>query len=143
VHQLPNLRTPLRRLADLTSPGGVLVIVGLARPTTMWDHMLSHGRRTSPMAVKDATSLGALGARGAARALLPTSPSHRSGDVAAGCDGVANIAVRCRPPWSLALVVGIRIPSIEGIAQPVTRLAYSVHVVGLRFTSMNRVPSAF
>lgn len=41
VHHLPDLRAALRRLADLTSPGGVLVVVGLARSTTLWDHMLS------------------------------------------------------------------------------------------------------
>lgn len=41
VHHLPDLHAALRRLAELTSPGGVLVVVGLARPTTLWDHMLS------------------------------------------------------------------------------------------------------
>lgn len=33
LHHLPDLRSALRRLAELTSPGGVLVVVGLARST--------------------------------------------------------------------------------------------------------------
>ncbi|TDL45861.1 class I SAM-dependent methyltransferase [Microbacterium oleivorans] len=41
VHHLPDLRAAIGRLAELTSPGGALVIVGLARPTTPWDHLLS------------------------------------------------------------------------------------------------------
>ena len=41
VHHLPDLRAALHRLADLTSPGGVLVVVGLARATTPPDHLLS------------------------------------------------------------------------------------------------------
>ncbi|WP_448263619.1 hypothetical protein [Microbacterium aurum] len=41
VHHLPDLRAALLRLADLTSPGGVLVVVGLARSTTPCDHLLS------------------------------------------------------------------------------------------------------
>jgi SAM-dependent methyltransferase len=38
VHHLPDLRAALRRLAELTAPGGVLVIVGLARAATLGDH---------------------------------------------------------------------------------------------------------
>lgn len=41
VHHLPDLHAALRRLADLTSPGGTLVVIGLARPTTLWDLTLS------------------------------------------------------------------------------------------------------
>lgn len=41
LHHLPDLRAALRRLADLTSPGGVLVIVGLARASTLCDHVVS------------------------------------------------------------------------------------------------------
>lgn len=37
LHHLPDLRSALDRLADLTAPGGVLVIVGLARASTPWD----------------------------------------------------------------------------------------------------------
>lgn len=33
LHHLPDLRAALRRFAELTSPGGVLVVVGLARST--------------------------------------------------------------------------------------------------------------
>lgn len=33
LHHLPDLRSALRRFAELTSPGGVLVVVGLARST--------------------------------------------------------------------------------------------------------------
>jgi len=40
VHHLPSLPDTFRRFADLTSPGGVLVIVGLARATTLRDHLL-------------------------------------------------------------------------------------------------------
>lgn len=41
VHHLPDLDAALRRLSELTSPAGVLVVVGLARTTTPWDHVLS------------------------------------------------------------------------------------------------------
>lgn len=41
VHHLPDLRDGLQRLADLTGPGGTLVIVGLARPSTARDYILS------------------------------------------------------------------------------------------------------
>ncbi|KUH81084.1 MULTISPECIES: class I SAM-dependent methyltransferase [unclassified Mycobacterium] len=37
LHHLPDLRSALRRFAELTSPGGVLVVVGLARSTRPWD----------------------------------------------------------------------------------------------------------
>jgi 2-polyprenyl-3-methyl-5-hydroxy-6-metoxy-1,4-benzoquinol methylase len=37
LHHLPDLTSALRRLAALTSPGGVLVVVGLARSTRPWD----------------------------------------------------------------------------------------------------------
>ena len=40
VHHLPSLPDTFRRFADLTSPGGVLVIVGLARATTLRDYLL-------------------------------------------------------------------------------------------------------
>lgn len=39
IHHLPNLAAALVRLADLTSPGGVLVIVGLARADSLGDHL--------------------------------------------------------------------------------------------------------
>jgi SAM-dependent methyltransferase len=38
LHHFPDVRLALERLRDLTSPGGVLVIVGLARETTLGDH---------------------------------------------------------------------------------------------------------
>ena len=41
LHHLPDPCVALRRLADLTSPGGVLVIVGTARPSTLWDHVVA------------------------------------------------------------------------------------------------------
>lgn len=41
VHHLPDLREGLRRHADLTAPGGVVVLVGIARPSSVRDHMLS------------------------------------------------------------------------------------------------------
>ena len=41
VHQLPSLPDTLQRFADLTAPGGVVVIVGVARATTARDRMLS------------------------------------------------------------------------------------------------------
>ena len=41
VHHLPDLPITLRRLAGLTAPGGVLVVVGLARPTRLRDYAFS------------------------------------------------------------------------------------------------------
>ncbi len=38
LHHFADLTAALKRLADLTAPGGVLVVVGLARPTTVRDH---------------------------------------------------------------------------------------------------------
>ena len=38
VHHLPDLAAGLDRLASLTSPGGVLAIIGLARPSTPVDY---------------------------------------------------------------------------------------------------------
>jgi trans-aconitate methyltransferase len=40
VHHLPSLPDTLERLGNLTSPGGVLVIVGLARAATARDYLL-------------------------------------------------------------------------------------------------------
>ncbi|OYD61306.1 methyltransferase family protein [Rhodococcus sp. OK302] len=40
LHHMLDLHATLRRLAELTSPGGVLVIVGLARPTRPADFAL-------------------------------------------------------------------------------------------------------
>jgi len=40
VHHLPDLPAALARLADLTAPGGVLVVVGLAESTRVRDHLL-------------------------------------------------------------------------------------------------------
>ncbi len=40
VHHLPDLSAGLARLADLTAPGGTLVVVGLAKPTRLRDHVL-------------------------------------------------------------------------------------------------------
>ncbi|MCV7193331.1 class I SAM-dependent methyltransferase [Mycolicibacterium brumae] len=37
VHHFPELTAGLRRLADLTAPGGVLVVIGLARNSTLSD----------------------------------------------------------------------------------------------------------
>ncbi|MCF8587775.1 class I SAM-dependent methyltransferase [Gordonia liuliyuniae] len=37
-HHLPDPRAALRRLADLTAPGGVLAILGLARPSNPVDY---------------------------------------------------------------------------------------------------------
>jgi SAM-dependent methyltransferase len=39
VHHLPDLEATFRRLADLTAPGGVLAVVGLARSSTPLDHV--------------------------------------------------------------------------------------------------------
>jgi 2-polyprenyl-3-methyl-5-hydroxy-6-metoxy-1,4-benzoquinol methylase len=39
IHHFPNLSAALARLADLTSPGGVLVVIGLARATSVRDHL--------------------------------------------------------------------------------------------------------
>lgn len=41
LHHLPDPQAALRRLATLTSPGGVLVVVGLARPTRPSDYALA------------------------------------------------------------------------------------------------------
>jgi trans-aconitate methyltransferase len=41
VHHLPSLPDTLQRLADLTAPGGVVVIVGVAQATTVRDRLLS------------------------------------------------------------------------------------------------------
>lgn len=41
LHHLPDPRSVLRRLAELTSPGGVLVVVGLARPTRLREFALA------------------------------------------------------------------------------------------------------
>lgn len=41
VHHLPDLEATLTRLAALTSPGGSLVIVGLARESTLRDRLYS------------------------------------------------------------------------------------------------------
>ncbi|HJR88536.1 MAG TPA: class I SAM-dependent methyltransferase [Aeromicrobium sp.] len=41
VHHLPSLPDTLQRLADLTAPGGVVVIVGVAQATTARDRLLS------------------------------------------------------------------------------------------------------
>ncbi|MHA7653855.1 class I SAM-dependent methyltransferase [Mycobacterium sp. ML4] len=38
VHHLPDLRAALVRLADLTAPGGSLVIIGCARSSTIGDY---------------------------------------------------------------------------------------------------------
>ncbi|HWU47715.1 MAG TPA: class I SAM-dependent methyltransferase [Humibacter sp.] len=40
LHHLP-LDAALQRMRDLTAPGGVLVIVGLARDATVWDRIVS------------------------------------------------------------------------------------------------------
>ena len=41
VHHLPSLPDTLQRFADLTAPGGVVVIVGVAQATTVRDRLLS------------------------------------------------------------------------------------------------------
>lgn len=41
LHHLPDLRAGLRRMAELTAPGGVLVVVGVARGSTTLDHARS------------------------------------------------------------------------------------------------------
>lgn len=41
VHHFADLRDGLLRLADLTAPGGVLVVVGLARASTLRDQLRS------------------------------------------------------------------------------------------------------
>ena len=41
VHHMPSLRDTLQRFAELTSPGGVMVIIGLAQATTPRDRLLS------------------------------------------------------------------------------------------------------
>lgn len=40
LHHLPDLRAALERMRTLASPGGVVVVVGLARPTRVRDHAL-------------------------------------------------------------------------------------------------------
>jgi len=40
LHHLTDLSTAINRLADLTSPGGVMVVVGLARATSARDHLM-------------------------------------------------------------------------------------------------------
>ena len=39
LHHLPDLDAALRRFAELTAPGGVVVIVGLAREASLLDHL--------------------------------------------------------------------------------------------------------
>jgi trans-aconitate methyltransferase len=41
VHHLPSLPDTLQRFAELTTPGGVVVIIGLAQATTPRDRLLS------------------------------------------------------------------------------------------------------
>ncbi len=61
LHHLPGLAAALRRLACLTAPGGMLIVIGLARPTRLSDHLidaagvvihrrqvLRHGWQTDP-----------------------------------------------------------------------------------------------
>ena len=43
LHHFPDLELALSRLADLTSPGGVLAIIGVARTSRMKDMMLHLG----------------------------------------------------------------------------------------------------
>lgn len=40
MHHLPDLGAALRRLAELTSPGGVVVVIGLARSSTLSDYLM-------------------------------------------------------------------------------------------------------
>lgn len=40
IHHLPDLTAGLSRLRDLTAPGGALVVIGLARPSSLGDHLL-------------------------------------------------------------------------------------------------------
>lgn len=40
LHHLTDLPATIKRLADLTSPGGVMVVVGLARATSFGDHLM-------------------------------------------------------------------------------------------------------
>jgi 2-polyprenyl-3-methyl-5-hydroxy-6-metoxy-1,4-benzoquinol methylase len=39
IHHFPSPSDALVRFADLTSPGGVLVVIGLARATSVGDHL--------------------------------------------------------------------------------------------------------
>lgn len=39
LHHFPDLDDSLARLRDLTAPGGVLVVVGLARESSLGDHL--------------------------------------------------------------------------------------------------------
>ncbi|OBK83264.1 methyltransferase type 11 [Mycolicibacter heraklionensis] len=41
LHHLADPESALRRLAELTAPGGVLVVVGLARATRLWEWALA------------------------------------------------------------------------------------------------------
>lgn len=41
LHHLPDLRAALARFAELTEPGGVVAIVGIARASTLADHARS------------------------------------------------------------------------------------------------------
>lgn len=84
LHHLPDVRAALGRLAELTSPGGVLVVIGLARATTLKDgalgaigivqhHLLSRRRtcweHTAPTSWPPPHSYREV--RAAARELLP------------------------------------------------------------------------
>lgn len=40
LHHLPNTRSALERLAELTAPGGVLVVIGCARSSTLHDRLM-------------------------------------------------------------------------------------------------------
>ena len=40
LHHLPDLTAALRRLAHLTADGGMLIVIGLARPTRPSDHLI-------------------------------------------------------------------------------------------------------
>lgn len=40
LHHLPDLTAALTRLADLTAAGGTLIVIGLARPTRLSDHLI-------------------------------------------------------------------------------------------------------
>ncbi|MFC3244524.1 class I SAM-dependent methyltransferase [Gordonia humi] len=80
VHHLGDPSAALRRLADLTSPGGTLVVVGLARPTGWSDYamdavgVVQHkwlSWRRGPVGAFRAHCL-------AARAFVPTGTSIRT-----------------------------------------------------------------
>ena len=97
VHHLPDLRDGLQRLADLTGPGGTLVIVGLARPSTARDYILSAvGSVQDQWLSRTAERVGALRPRRlAAAAHLPGGPARRDRRAAGSALAAVPVVALC------------------------------------------------